>query len=122
MVNTFLAMAINIETGKPYLYNKTGGYSGPAIRPIALRMVWQVAQAVKIPVVGMGGIVSTEDAVAFLMAGARAIAVGTGTMIQPFTAPQIVDGLEQWLTEHGYKSVSDIIGLALPSAENSWVV
>jgi len=114
LVNTFLAMSINIEEGKPFLYNKTGGYSGPAIRPIALRMVWQVAQKVKIPVIGMGGIVSVQDAVEFLMAGARGIAIGSGTMIDPFTAPKIADGLAQWLADHSYANVSEIIGKALP--------
>ncbi len=114
LVNTFLAMSIDVEQGKPFLYNKTGGYSGPAIRPIALRMVWQVAQKVRIPVIGMGGIVSVQDTVEFLMAGARGIAIGTGTMIDPYTAPKIVEGLGQWLESHGYTGVSEIIGKALP--------
>ncbi|MPN19906.1 Dihydroorotate dehydrogenase B (NAD(+)), catalytic subunit [bioreactor metagenome] len=77
-------------------------------------MVWQVAQKVRIPVIGMGGIVSVQDAVEFLMAGARGIAIGTGTMIDPYTAPKIVEGLGQWLENHGYTGVSEIIGKALP--------
>lgn len=112
LVNTFLGMKIDIEKGKPLLANTTGGLSGPAIRPIAVRMVYQVAQAVNIPIVGMGGIVTAEDAIEFIMAGASAVAVGSGTMVNPKNPVKIAEGIGNWLTEHGYSSLDDIRGIA----------
>lgn len=110
LVNTFLGMAIDSETRKPRLSTITGGLSGPAIKPIALRMVWQVAKAVKIPVFGLGGIMNAQDAIEFLLAGASAVQVGTALFKDPFIALQIIAGLDEYLDRHGCKSVGDIIG------------
>ncbi len=110
LVNTFLGMAINPETRRPVLSTITGGLSGPAIKPIALRMVWQVAQAVKVPVVGMGGIMNAADAIEFMLAGATAIEVGTAIFIDPTIPLQIVDGINDYLERHNFSSVRDIIG------------
>lgn len=110
LINTLLGMAIDIETRRPRLSNITGGLSGPAIKPIALRMVWQVAKAVKIPVIGMGGICSVEDALEFILAGATAIAVGTANFSNPGTAPEIISGLNTYLGEKGIKDVKELIG------------
>ena len=96
LVNTFLAMAIDIETGKPKLGNVTGGLSGPAIKPIALRMVWEVARNINKPVIGMGGIMTAEDAIEFLLAGAKAIQVGTANFVDPGVCEKIVKGIEEW--------------------------
>jgi len=96
LVNTFLAMAIDIETGKPKLGNVTGGLSGPAIKPIALRMVWEVAKSINKPVIGMGGIVTTEDAIEFLLAGAKAVQIGTANFIDPAACEKIIKGIETW--------------------------
>lgn len=111
LVNTFLGMAIDIGKKKPILSTVTGGLSGPCIKPIALRMVWQVAKAVKIPVVGMGGILCANDAVEFLLAGASAVQVGTANFIDPAVTIKIVDGLEKYLDAHKMGSVRDLIGL-----------
>lgn len=110
LVNTFLAMAIDAETRKPVLSTITGGLSGPAIKPIALRMVWQVHQAVKIPVVGMGGIMNARDAVEFMLAGASAVQVGTATFIDPASCIKIISGLEEYCERHGFSSVSALTG------------
>ncbi len=110
LVNTFLGMAINAETRKPVLSTITGGLSGPAIKPIALRMVWQVAQAVKVPVIGMGGIMSATDAIEFLLAGASAVEIGTGIFINPTLPIQVVEGIHDYLERHQLSSVTDIIG------------
>lgn len=110
LVNTFLGMAINSETRKPILSTVTGGLSGPAIKPIALRMVWQVAKAVKIPVIGLGGIMNTADAIEFFLAGATAIEIGTANFIDPQIAIKIIDGIEDYLIKHKINSVHDIIG------------
>ncbi len=110
LVNTFLGMAINVEKRKPVLSTITGGLSGPAIKPIALRMVWQVANAVKIPVIGMGGIMNTDDAIEFILAGASAIQIGTANFIDPTITEKIIVGIEDYLVRHGYTSVSEIIG------------
>ncbi len=96
LVNTFLGMAIDIETGKPKLGNITGGLSGPCIKPIALRMVWEVARNIKAPVIGMGGIMDTEDAVEFLLAGAKAVQVGTANFVDPGVCEKIIKGIEKW--------------------------
>ena len=110
LINTLMGMAIDIERRRPVLSIATGGLSGPAIKPIALRMVWQVAKAVKIPVVGLGGISSTEDAIAFFMAGATAIEIGTANFIDPAVSVKVARGISQWLDDHGCKSIHEIIG------------
>lgn len=110
LINTLLGMAIDSETRKPILSTITGGLSGPAIKPVALRMVWQVAQVLKIPVVGIGGIMNTADAIEFLLAGATAVQVGTANFIDPYTSVKIVDGLIKYLEKHNFKSIRDIIG------------
>ncbi|MBC7362801.1 MAG: dihydroorotate dehydrogenase [Candidatus Aminicenantes bacterium] len=110
LVNTFLAMAVDIETRKPKLGNVIGGLSGPAIKPIALRMVFQVARAVKIPVIGIGGIFTAEDALEFMMVGASAIEVGTANFVDPDACLRIIQGMEKWAENHGIKNISEIIG------------
>lgn len=110
LVNTFLSLAIDIETRRPRIANVTGGLSGPAIKPIAVRMVWQVAQAVKIPVVGLGGVMCAEDAVEFLLAGATAVQVGTASYADPRAVEKIATGLTKWCTKHGTSKVSELVG------------
>lgn len=110
LVNTFLGMAIDARTRKPLLSTVTGGLSGPAIKPIALRMVWQVYHAVRIPVIGMGGIMNATDAIEFILAGAAAIQVGTAIFLDPEAPVKIIDGIDRYLNEHGFSSVNDIIG------------
>ncbi|MGN1376653.1 MAG: dihydroorotate dehydrogenase [Prevotella sp.] len=111
LINTLMGMAIDIERRKPLLSIATGGLSGPAVKPVALRMVWQVAKAVKIPVVGLGGISSAADAIEFLMAGATAIEIGTANFIDPAVTVKVKDGIDKWLDCHGCKSVKEIIGV-----------
>ncbi|WP_167607314.1 dihydroorotate dehydrogenase [Maribellus sediminis] len=110
LVNTFLGMAIEAETRKPKLSTITGGLSGPAIKPIALRMVWQVANAVKIPVIGMGGIMNAADAIEFMLAGASVVQVGTAVFKDPLVALQIIDGVKEYLERHNMNSVEELIG------------
>ncbi|MBR8535768.1 dihydroorotate dehydrogenase [Carboxylicivirga sediminis] len=110
LINTLLGMAVNAKTRKPVLSTVTGGLSGPAVKPVALRMVWQVSQVVKVPIVGMGGIMNATDAVEFMLAGASAIQVGTANFIDPCVTAKIVDGLEQYCQEHGFSKVSDLVG------------
>jgi len=110
LINTILGMAIDAEKRRPVLSTITGGLSGPAIKPIALRMVWQVANAVKIPVIGIGGISNARDAVEFLLAGASAIQVGTANFVDPLATIKIIKGLEEYLDRHGYSSVNEIVG------------
>jgi dihydroorotate dehydrogenase (NAD+) catalytic subunit len=110
LINTLMGMAIDVERRQPLLSIGTGGLSGPAIKPVALRMVWQVAKAVKIPVVGLGGISTAVDAVEFLMAGATAIEIGTANFIDPTVTIKVRDGLNEWLDRHGCSSVHEIIG------------
>lgn len=110
LINTLLGMAIDAEKQRPILSTITGGLSGPAVKPIALRMVWQVAQAVKIPVIGMGGIMTATDAIEFLLAGATAIQVGTANFVEPTAAIDILHGIEEYMSRHGIESVQDIIG------------
>ena len=105
-----MGMAIDIERRRPLLSISTGGLSGPAVKPVALRMVWQVAKAVKIPVVGLGGICTAEDAIEFLMAGATAIEIGTANFLDPTVTIKVRDGINNWLDNHGCTSVSEIIG------------
>jgi dihydroorotate dehydrogenase (NAD+) catalytic subunit len=110
LINTLLGMAIDIKTHRPVLANITGGLSGPAIKPIALRMVWQVHNCVTIPIVGMGGIMSAEDAVEFFLAGATAVAVGTANFVNPSASVDIVQGLGDYLKKHRIKDVRELIG------------
>jgi dihydroorotate dehydrogenase (NAD+) catalytic subunit len=110
LINTLLGMAINAEKRKPILSTITGGLSGPAVKPIALRMVWQVAKAVKIPVIGLGGIMTATDALEFMLAGASAIQIGTANFIDPTVSIKVIDGINDYLDRHGFQSVVDIIG------------
>lgn len=110
LINTLLGMAIDAEKRRPVLSTVTGGMSGAAVKPIALRMVWQVAKAVKIPVVGLGGIMNWKDAVEFLLAGATAIQIGTANFIDPAITVKVAEGIDDYLDRHGYSSVRDIIG------------
>jgi dihydroorotate dehydrogenase (NAD+) catalytic subunit len=110
LVNTFLAMSIDTETRQPRLSNITGGLSGPAIKPIALRMVFEAARAIKIPILGMGGIVTPEDAVEFLLAGATAIQVGTASYADPLAVERLAKGLDSWCRSHGVEKVSSLTG------------
>lgn len=109
LVNTFLGMAINSETRRPVLSTITGGLSGPAIKPIALRMVWQVAQAVKVPVIGMGGIMNATDALEFMIAGASAVQIGTANFIDPMVTLKIIEGINQYLDRHNILTVSELV-------------
>lgn len=111
LINTLLGMSIDIERRRPRLSIGTGGLSGPAVRPVAVRCVWQVARAVRVPVVGLGGIMTAEDAIEFFMAGARAVEVGTASFVQPSAASDIADGIGRWLDAHGYSSLDEIIGV-----------
>ena len=111
LINTLMGMAIDIEKRKPLLSIHTGGLSGPAVKPVALRMVWQVAKAVGIPVVGLGGISNAKDAIEFLMAGATAIEIGTANFLDPAVSIKVRDGIEEWLDAHGCQSVEEIIGV-----------
>jgi dihydroorotate dehydrogenase (NAD+) catalytic subunit len=110
LINTITGMAIDIETRRPKIGNITGGLSGPAIKPVALRMVWQVAQTVKVPVVGIGGIMTATDALEFLIAGAMAVQVGTANFINPHATIDIIDGIETFMMERNISDISDIIG------------
>src|SRR6187549_1262928 len=110
LVNTFLAMAIDVETRRPRLSNIVGGLSGPAIRPIAVRMVYECRQSVKIPILGMGGIVSVEDAIEFIIAGAAAVQVGTANFFDPLIWPRLIAGVDDYLVRHKFSRVSDLVG------------
>jgi dihydroorotate dehydrogenase (NAD+) catalytic subunit len=110
LINTLLGMAIDAEQRKPVLSTVTGGLSGPAVKPVALRMVWQTAKAVKIPVVGLGGIMNARDAIEFLLAGATAVQIGTANFIDPTVCIKVIDGINDYLERHGFSSVQDIIG------------
>lgn len=110
MINTITGMKIDIHRRKFVLANKTGGMSGPAVKPVAVRMVYQTAQAVKIPIIGMGGIGSAEDAIEFLLAGASAVAVGAMNFVNPYTTVEVVEGIEAYMKRCGVKNVSDLIG------------
>jgi dihydroorotate dehydrogenase (NAD+) catalytic subunit len=116
LINTLVGMAIDVRTRRPKIANLTGGLSGPAIRPIAVRMVWQVARAVRLPIIGMGGIVTGEDAAEFLLAGATAVAVGTANFLQPGTAVQVIEGLERYCASQGVGELKALIGaVEIPS-------
>ncbi len=109
LVNTFTGMAIDIEKRRPIIANNTGGVSGSGIKPIAVRMVYEAVHAVNIPVIGMGGISTAEDAIEFMMAGAKAVQVGTANFANPYAMPEIVDGMQKWLDAHGISDVNQII-------------
>jgi dihydroorotate dehydrogenase (NAD+) catalytic subunit len=110
VINTLTGMAIDLERRRPVLANVTGGLSGPAIKPVALRMVWQVARAVKVPVIGIGGIMTATDALEFMLAGATAVQVGTASFVNPSAAQEIAAGMEQWLAERNISQVTSLIG------------
>ena len=114
-INTFPGMLIDVEARRPVIGNVTGGISGPAIRPVAVRMVWAVAQAVSVPLLGMGGIMSAGDALEFMLAGATAVAVGTGNFVNPATTTQVRQGLEEYCLRHRVPRLRDLIGAALPA-------
>jgi len=110
LINTLLGMAVDVHTRRPHLANITGGLSGPAIRPVALRMVWEAVKTVSIPVIGMGGIMDPEDALAFLIVGASAVQVGTGLFVDPCCPVRVLEGMESFLREEGIDDIRDIIG------------
>lgn len=110
LINTITAMSVDIKKRKPILANITGGLSGPAIKPVAVRMVWEVYKAVKIPVIGMGGVMTANDALEFLITGARAVAVGTANFVNPMATLEIIQGIERYLIEEGFSDINDIIG------------
>ena len=111
LINTFLAMKIDINTRKPVLANVTGGLSGPAIRPIAVRMVYEVSKAVNIPIMGLGGIMSGEDAIEFMLAGATAISIGVGNFVDPYTSLKTIEGIENYMKKYNIENVTDIVGV-----------
>jgi dihydroorotate dehydrogenase (NAD+) catalytic subunit len=120
LVNTFLALAIDPETRTPRISNVLGGLSGPAIRPIAVRMVWECYQAVKLPIIGMGGIATISDALEFIIAGAAAVQVGTANFVDPFIWSKLIGGLDEYMTRHGIAHVSDLVGsLRLKTASHA---
>ena len=106
--NTFVGMKVNLETGKPYLANRTGGLSGPAIKPLAIRMVYETARAVKIPIIGIGGISNSDDAIEFLMAGAKAVQIGTANYIDPKVTVKVVDGIRDWCRENQISKLAEL--------------
>ncbi len=110
LINTISAMAVDVNTRRPKIANIIGGLSGPAIKPVALRMLWQVAQKSKLPIIGIGGIMTAEDALEFLVTGATAVQVGTANFVNPRTTIDVIDGIETYLTDHGIPSVMDIVG------------
>jgi dihydroorotate dehydrogenase (NAD+) catalytic subunit len=110
LVNTLQAMDVDVETRRPVLRNVLGGLSGPAIRPVALRMVWQASRAVGLPVCGIGGIGTAEDALKFLLCGATAVQVGTANYLNPMAAAEVAEGLEAWAAAHGVERLSDLVG------------
>ena len=117
LINTLLGMKIDINTRRPVLYNNMGGLSGPCIKPVAVRMVWQVRNACKLPIIGMGGISNWEDAVEFMMAGADIVSVGTANFIDPFAPLNIVSGLEEYVKKNNLESNSEIVGTVIPNGK-----
>ena len=110
LINTLTGMAIDIETRRPRIANLTGGLSGPAVKPVAVRMVYEVAQAVKVPIIGMGGIMNGADAIEFMLAGASAVAVGTAIFVDPYAPIKVIRGINEYLEKHGCQSVNEIVG------------
>jgi dihydroorotate dehydrogenase (NAD+) catalytic subunit len=110
LINTFIAMAIDIQTRRPVLANKTGGLSGPCVRPIAVRMVWEIRKKVKIPILGIGGIMNAKDALEFLIAGASAVQVGTANFMNPAACEEILEGLQNFMREEKIRDLKEIIG------------
>jgi dihydroorotate dehydrogenase (NAD+) catalytic subunit len=110
LINTLQGMAVDIKSRRPVLANITGGLSGPAVKPVALRMVWEASRAVDVPVIGMGGISTAEDAIEFMLAGASAVAVGTANFVSPTTAPEVVEGIERYMRANGIGDIKEIIG------------
>jgi dihydroorotate dehydrogenase (NAD+) catalytic subunit len=122
LVNTFLAMVIDVESRRPAISNVVGGLSGPAIRPIAVRMVYECRQAVKIPILGMGGIADARDAIEFMLAGASAVQVGTANFVDPFIWPKILDGIRDYMRRHAIDRLADIVGTVDTSArDKEWI-
>jgi len=122
LVNTFLAMAIDVHTRRPKLSNIVGGLSGPAIRPIAVRMVYECRRAVKIPIIGMGGIATADDVLEFMIAGAQAVQVGTMNFVDPFIWTTLLDGITAYMTAHGIERLQDVVGTVdTSSRENAWI-
>jgi len=122
LVNTFLAMVIDVESRRPKISNVVGGLSGPAIRPIAVRMVYECRQTVRIPIIGMGGIVDARDALEFMIAGATAVQVGTANFVDPFIWPKLLDGIRQYLSRHHVDRVRDLVGTVdLHVHDNEWI-
>ena len=117
LINTLIGMKIDIDRQKPVLGNVIGGLSGPAVRPVAVRMCYQVAQNVRVPIIGMGGIMTAEDAIEFFLAGASAVAVGTANFTDPCIAETIAHGILEYMDRHGIKKLKDMIGLALPEGK-----
>lgn len=114
LINTLLGMRIDLKTRRPVLHNNVGGLSGPAVFPVAVRMVWQVASAVKIPVVGMGGISCWQDAIEMMLAGARAVQIGAALFTDPYTPVRVIEGMDAWLEENGVSDVNEIVGAVRP--------
>ena len=110
LINTLLGMKIDIDKKRPVLANNTGGLSGPAIKPVAVRMVYQVSQAVDIPILGMGGIVNGDDAIEFMLAGASAVSIGAGNFIDPYTSVETIKGIESYMEKYGIENINDIVG------------
>jgi dihydroorotate dehydrogenase (NAD+) catalytic subunit len=122
LVNTFLAMVIDVETRRPKISNVVGGLSGPAIRPIAVRMVYECRQTVKIPIVGMGGIANARDALEFMIAGAAAVQVGTASFVDPFIWPKLLDGIRDYMQRHEIARIADLVGTVDTRArDNEWI-
>ena len=117
LVNTFVGMAVDVERRRSVLANMSGGLSGPAIRPLAVWMTWQVYRTVKIPIVGMGGILEARDALEFILAGASAVQVGTANFIRPDAAVHVLDGLQQWLVDHRVSTVTELVGTLRAEAD-----
>jgi dihydroorotate dehydrogenase (NAD+) catalytic subunit len=122
LVNTFLAMAIDVETRRPKLSNIVGGLSGPAIRPIAVRMVYECRRAVKIPIIGMGGIASASDALEFIIAGAGAVQIGTANFVDPFIWSKVLEGIRDYMSRHRIERLQDLVGtIDTTSREKEWI-
>ena len=115
LINTLLGMKIDINTRRPILHNNMGGLSGPAVKPVAVRMVYQVRKAIKLPIIGMGGITSAEDAIEFMLAGANAIAVGTAGLVDPYAGVKVIKGIESYINKNNIADVNDIVGAVIPN-------